>query len=394
MASALIAVGTPAGAVVVNAGPTWPIPSDAALAPPPVPTLPQATVETPPASAIADPVTSGASCGGWYQQDRYGDRWPSGSMWWEYACTSHQSETSPNDCTGPGACDAVCYYGYPIDCYLVSEDRTDYFYWDGSDSVFYGQAYTSSITDAMGYYSASSYWWDSPTGQWYLLGDDSPHYSLTVSRQGSGTGQLTSSPAGIACGDVCQASFETGSTVTLSETPDSSSIFSGWSGDCSGTGACQVTMDQARAVAATFDAIVYRPDALIRPSSTSSWAGGDVYSPTGVGETVSTTTARGTTATFYIGAQNDGNVADAMTVAGPGGVKGFAVHYYDGTTDVTTAVAQGTYSTGPLPPGSYVSITMTVKIAKTVRSGTVRSWLIQVTSHGVADGGNATVNVV
>jgi hypothetical protein len=261
--------------------------------------------------------------------------------------------------------------------------------------VFYGQAYASSIiSDTNGYYSTSSFWWDSPTAQWYLLGDDSANSSLTVSKQGSGTGRITSIPAGIDCGETCQATFETGAAVTLTATPDSSSTFSGWSGNCSGTGACQLTMDQARSVSATFEAIVYRPDALIRSSSTTFWTGDNVYSPTGAGETVSTTATRGTMATFSIGAQNDGNVADAMTVAGPGGVKGFAVHYHDGTTDVTTDVAQGTYSTGPLPPGTDFAITMTVTVAKGIRPGTVKSWLVHVTSHGIQDGVSAAVNVV
>jgi hypothetical protein len=41
--------------------------------------------------------------------------------------------------------------------------------------------------------------------------------------------------------------------VTLTATPVGGSALTGWSGGgCSGTGACQVTMDQARAVTATF----------------------------------------------------------------------------------------------------------------------------------------------
>jgi hypothetical protein len=40
--------------------------------------------------------------------------------------------------------------------------------------------------------------------------------------------------------------------VTLSETPAASSTFTGWSGACTGTSACQVTMSQARSVTATF----------------------------------------------------------------------------------------------------------------------------------------------
>ena len=41
--------------------------------------------------------------------------------------------------------------------------------------------------------------------------------------------------------------------MTLSQTADPGFAFDGWSGDCTGTGACQVTMDQARSVQATFE---------------------------------------------------------------------------------------------------------------------------------------------
>ena len=75
-------------------------------------------------------------------------------------------------------------------------------------------------------------------------------YALTVTRSGSGT--VTSSPAGISCGATCTASFSSGTAVTLTATPAAGSTFGGWSGACSGTGACQVTMSAARAVTATF----------------------------------------------------------------------------------------------------------------------------------------------
>jgi hypothetical protein len=42
--------------------------------------------------------------------------------------------------------------------------------------------------------------------------------------------------------------------VTLTATPGGGSTFAGWSGDCSGTGTCQVTMSAARSATATFTA--------------------------------------------------------------------------------------------------------------------------------------------
>jgi len=241
-ASLVVAVGaTQARAAVVDAAPTWPIPADARAGPPPIPDLPAATDAPPPAEQIADPVTPAAVCGGWYLQSNYGDRWPAASIWWEYRCTSDHAEYY-NTCPGP-ACDAFC----PT-CYWDIKEWTDYFYWDGSNAVFYGQAYSDSLVYGSGESYSSAYWWDGPTAQWYNLGP----YSLTVWKQGAGSGEVSSSPAGISCGYSCEASFTAGTAVTLTATPDASSIFTGWSGDCSGTGSCQVTMDQARSVTATF----------------------------------------------------------------------------------------------------------------------------------------------
>src|SRR5207245_2632375 len=78
-------------------------------------------------------------------------------------------------------------------------------------------------------------------------------YTLSVTPAGSGSGTVTSSPAGIECGAACSASFASGTSVTLTATPASGSVFSGWSGaGCSGTGICVVTMSAAQSVTATF----------------------------------------------------------------------------------------------------------------------------------------------
>ena len=67
-----------------------------------------------------------------------------------------------------------------------------------------------------------------------------------------GGGLVTSSPGGIDCGDDCEATFSQGTEVTLDADPDAGWTFSGWSGDCSGTGGCSVTMNAKRSVTATF----------------------------------------------------------------------------------------------------------------------------------------------
>jgi Divergent InlB B-repeat domain/PQQ-like domain len=78
-------------------------------------------------------------------------------------------------------------------------------------------------------------------------------YTLTVSDTGLGSGTVTSSPAGIDCGSTCSASYVSGTTVTLTATPDSLSGFGGWSGcDAVSGNTCTVNMNSARSVTADF----------------------------------------------------------------------------------------------------------------------------------------------
>jgi phospholipase C len=81
--------------------------------------------------------------------------------------------------------------------------------------------------------------------------------TLTVSLPGPGAGTITSNPTGINCGSVCSASFNTGTSVTLSESPATGTTFAGWSGGgCSGTGSsCTVTVAGNTTVTAIFNAI-------------------------------------------------------------------------------------------------------------------------------------------
>jgi hypothetical protein len=76
--------------------------------------------------------------------------------------------------------------------------------------------------------------------------------SLSVSKAGSGTGTITSNPAGVNCGTDCTESYGARTTVTLTAEAASRSRFAGWSGACTGTGTCTVTMDSDRSVTATF----------------------------------------------------------------------------------------------------------------------------------------------
>lgn len=77
---------------------------------------------------------------------------------------------------------------------------------------------------------------------------DPRHVGLSVGVSGSGS--VTG--AGIDCPGDCAESYRPGTAVTLTAHPAGGARFTGWSGDCAGTGGCTVTLDSARSVTATF----------------------------------------------------------------------------------------------------------------------------------------------
>jgi hypothetical protein len=80
-------------------------------------------------------------------------------------------------------------------------------------------------------------------------------FTLTVAPGGAGTGAVTSTPAGISCGSDCSEPYAFGTVVTLTAAANAGSGFAGWSGACTGTGTCVVTMNAATSVTATFNTI-------------------------------------------------------------------------------------------------------------------------------------------
>jgi hypothetical protein len=80
-----------------------------------------------------------------------------------------------------------------------------------------------------------------------------PH-TLAVSPSGTGSGSVTGG-AGINCPGTCSQIYPFGTQVTLTATPAAGSTFAGWSGGCSGTESCVVTLGSDQAVTATFDLV-------------------------------------------------------------------------------------------------------------------------------------------
>jgi hypothetical protein len=92
----------------------------------------------------------------------------------------------------------------------------------------------------------------SELGSLYAFGPSGEGQLIEASTSGSGQGTVTSSPAGIACPGACKAELNAGAIVTLTATPAPGSAFAGWSGACTGTGPCQVTLSAPTALSAEF----------------------------------------------------------------------------------------------------------------------------------------------
>ena len=100
-------------------------------------------------------------------------------------------------------------------------------------------------------------------------------YNLTLNMAGTGSGTITPSPVGISCGTDCYA-YVSGTVVQLTASSNTGSTFVGWSGACTGTGSCNVTMSSNQTVAATFN-----QTSNLTLSVTGSGSGTVTPSPTG-----------------------------------------------------------------------------------------------------------------
>ena len=82
-------------------------------------------------------------------------------------------------------------------------------------------------------------------------GSGPPPRTLTVTPP-TGTGSGTITGTGINCPGDCSETYADGTAVTLSANPAAGSTFAGWSGACSGTGSCALTMNADKTVSGSF----------------------------------------------------------------------------------------------------------------------------------------------
>lgn len=151
----------------------------------------------------------------------------------------------------------------------------------------------TSVQSTVNYWSATTYTFDAGSAWGVSLFDGSEDYGsksnnriawpvrlspsgsnpsgipLTLSVSGTGSGSVS---GGMSCmsGSVCAPQLIIpGTGISLYATPDKLSTFDGWSGGCTGIGTCNVTMNGAKTVSATFNAA---PKAMITTTKYASFA--------------------------------------------------------------------------------------------------------------------------
>ena len=98
-----------------------------------------------------------------------------------------------------------------------------------------------------------------------------PSYKVTIVAPTTGWGTVTSVPPGISSPPTCSASFPENTQLALTATPTSNHSFNGWTGVCSGSGTCTLTVSAPETAKAIFApaknaskviAYVFTPDSI------------------------------------------------------------------------------------------------------------------------------------
>lgn len=135
------------------------------------------------------------------------------------------------------------------------------FNWGDSTESGWGSRAQSHIFSEAGRYcvrvrAKDSHGAESIWSNCYYVMITAQKYTLRINKRGTGNGVVYSSPSGINCGYSCSGQFEKDSSVTLRAVPDSDSVFSGWSGDCSicqDIDICTIFLDSSKSCVARFE---------------------------------------------------------------------------------------------------------------------------------------------
>jgi len=120
--------------------------------------------------------------------------------------------------------------------------------------------YPATVSPVAGYYSASITFTPADNANYNSVSGNvvvvAVLIRLDVTSSGTGSGTITSAPAGIACivgsSSDCSGSFLDGQNLSLYATPDHDSTFGGWTGACQGIADCSLSLTSNSTVNASF----------------------------------------------------------------------------------------------------------------------------------------------
>ncbi len=101
---------------------------------------------------------------------------------------------------------------------------------------------------------------------------------LIVTKSGAGSGVVSSTPAGINCGNDCSEAYASGTFVQLFASANPGSVFGGW--NCGGTTTstyCGIAMSSNRIVTALFNSAATSTVSAISPNGGENWTIGQTY---------------------------------------------------------------------------------------------------------------------
>lgn len=238
----------------------------------------------------------------------------------------------------PTACSAAIIQNTPVTLTAVPQAGSSFLGWGGGGCS--GTAATCSVPMSAATTVSASF---SVIPQ-----------TLTLTKAGAGNGTVSSSPAGISCGTACASAnfaFAQGTSVTLTQAAGSGSLFTGWSGACTGTGPCTVAMNAARNVTANFAAT-----RVLTVAKAGTGAGTVTSSPVGIscGSTCAASFIDGSTVTLTAVATS-GSTFGGWSGGGCSGT---------GTTCTTSALTAATTVTATFN-GSSGSLGLTTRPSNT-----------------------------
>ncbi len=148
-------------------------------------------------------------------------------------------ESVPSGISCPGTCSAGFAIPSHVELTPTAATGSEFVGWSGDADC------SDGLLDVTGDVSCTAIFDESPPPP--------ATYNLTLIFLGGGSGQVSSSPAGLHCEGDCTVTFPQGTEVTLFERPFEGT-FDGWGGDCSGTDfSTSITLDADKTCTVTFN---------------------------------------------------------------------------------------------------------------------------------------------